>query len=347
MRLCVALFYFVTASAVFLCTPLTVYSADPAELTKLKEAYELHRGRLFDGIKDLDEKYIAALKRLGEVKTKAGDLESVVAVKNELEAHGDGSKYDENSFRERLSNFEGIRSLQKTYLDARKEIEKANQDKVLELDRLYADQLETLVAELTKSYRIDDAVAVRTELERLGKSGNLSDGNAKPMGLPSEEEKEVLKARAHVTAKAEVQVYLNGEEIFLRTDNPDDGSGTDGKSRFFDLREGDVILVRARGTAVYRSVALAIELPDKNKVIFFQPDDMKVLGQGKDVDLKEFDAKTVAGKPANHPEKILPDSYWVQRWEDHRLDGGEFLKPDPQGEWVIWGCVLTETILER
>lgn len=322
-------------------------AAEPAELVRLKEAYAAQIDLLSKGIGDLDAKYIAALKRQEETETKSGDLDAVIAIRKEMEIHGDGSAYREDRFRERLSHFDGLRKIQNTYLQTRANLEQELRKEKVQLEAAYAKQLESLVEALTKSSRIEDAVAVRTELEKLGGSADSPAEQSPTMRASDGEEKEAIRARAHVTGKAEIQIFVNGEELFIRTDNPDDESGTDGKSRFFEIHEGDTVLVRTRGTFVYRSVALAFDLPDKKRIVFFGPRDMKVLGKGNDLDPKSFDAKAISEKPAVHPETILPDSYWVKRWDDHKLDGGEFLKPGPQGEWVIWGCVLTKEMLER
>lgn len=312
---------------------------EPEELTKLRQRFEGQKTLIMAEVGVLNQKYLAALARLEESETTKGNLQAVLAVRKEIENQTAGGEYDPAAFEARMSEHEKLRKLQTTYRDARLGIVEEKKEEITALAGKYSEQLRELSVELTKASRIEDALMVTREIKRIQEESTSA--------VAEMAEAEPIRARAHCTAKAVAELYLNGEPIHLRLSNPDDDGGTDGKSPFFDIREGDFVVVRLRGNAVYRSLALAFELPDEDRVLFFQSADFKVVGQGADADPLKIDREVIEASPKVNPLPTVPDDYWVNRWHEHRLDGGGFLKPEPQGEWTLWGSILTAEMLVR
>lgn len=319
--------------------------AVPDELVELQQTLTLKQAVLQQKVGPLDENYIAALKRLEDSEKNAGKLESVLAIRNEIEAHSENGGSDPENVQARLSEEAALRNLQNTYLGARAEIDAEIAEANIGLLKKYHETLSQLAIDLTKESRIEDAIAVREERDKIAA---MIGAKADDAVAPEEDmsEAEPVRARAHLVAKAEAEFFLNGESVYMRQ-NDDYRQGIDAKSTFFEVKEGDVVVLRIRSNFVYRSVAFAVELPDDDRTLFFGPEDFKVVATGLSAKASDIDAATVEAAPENHPEKTLPDRPWVEAWEDHRLDGGGFLKPEPQGEWVLWGSVLTKEMLER
>ena len=324
---------------------------DPVELQNLRKSFLENVALSTGDFDELDQNYLAALERLKESVADSGDLEAVLAVKGEIAAHeGSKDEFDEEKFLTRMSEGEALRSLQETYLDARARIATSDAEKVKEISGTYVAELESLIEALTRENRIEDALVVRNEKERIEATIAVdSQERATDSGRmqSADEESEPTRVRAYVVAKAAVEIFINGEELFLRMDNPDDESGVDGKSRFFDLRVGDTVVVRVRSVFVYRSVALAFEVPDEDRVIFFKPEDFKIVGVGNTIDASKIGTEQIEKATGGNLESTFPDSYWQKRWDAHRLDGGGFIKPESKGEWELWGAVVSEELLGR
>lgn len=319
--------------------------AAPDEMNPLRQQYELDLEGGEAKVRALDENYVAALKRMQGGEEKAGNLNAVLAIRKEIEIHGDGTDYELEKFKARASDYPALRNMQSKYLVERDKIERSSTQELLQAAMNYHDRLEKLSVDLTKNSRIDDAVAVTEERDRIAEL-------IASMVKPSEESKEMpesepVRARAHLVAKAEAELFQNGKSVYLRRSDEEHQNGTDAKSGFFEISPGDVIVVRVRGTAVFRSLALALELPDEDSAIFFESGDVKVVGTGESADPAEIDAKVIEAAPEIHPQNTIPDQPWVDAWNEHRLGGGGFLKPEPQSEWVLWGIVLTKDMLER
>lgn len=325
-------------------------SITPPELGVLRQKYDAQIGLATRGASALDQNYLAALNRLLAAETEVGNIEIVLAVKQEIEVHGDGSGYSPASFQTRLSSHAALKKLQTTYQEARKKVDVSSKEKVSEVTVAYDRKLAELVTMLTKSGRIDDALVVKTERGRIS---GLVAAAAKAATEEAEEETdtsssqddEPIRARAYCSAKAQAEIFLNGKQIRLRSDNQ--GGGTNGKSSYFNIQEGDTVVVRAKSNFVFRSVALAFELSRQKRVIFFKPTDYRILGKGDGIDPEMFDAKAILAKPEKHPQGTVPDDYWTNKWEAHDLGGGGFVKPEPAGDWAVWGAILTKEMIER
>jgi len=330
-----------------LVTGLTCNSAEaaPEEMKPLRQQFELDLEKVKSNVGALDQNYLAALNRLEESEKKLGNLDAVLKIRKEVESHGDGTGYTVETFKARFSDYPALRDTQSKYIVERIKIERALEEAVARVAQVYFGRLTILVGELTKKSRIEDAIAVTEERKRIA-------GLMTPVAKKSKSETEMvdsepIRVRAHLVAKAEAELFHNGKSVYLRRSDEEGDNGTDAKSSFFDIQAGDVIVVRVRGDAVFRSLALAMELPDEDRAVFFESGDVKVIGSGASTDPTAVDAKAIEAAPAVHPQSTVPDRPWVIAWEEHRLEGGGFLKPEPQGEWVLWGAVLTPEMLER
>lgn len=106
----------------------------------------------------LGEFYDSKLDELATQFQADGNLEGLIAVKAERK-----------KFREKpteiADQYPDLKKLQSIYLDAKGPREAASLESVLQVTRLYQEQLNTLIGELTKAGELERAVAVRDELQ--------------------------------------------------------------------------------------------------------------------------------------------------------------------------------------
>jgi hypothetical protein len=114
-------------------------------------------------LKDLATKYREALEKKRAAAQESGNLESLVAVKAELELLAEG---DDTAPPPKAAELAKLRQI---YRDQKAKVRPQVEAALLAVDRDYAKELNKLVTELTKAGKADEALKVREKLDEFGK----------------------------------------------------------------------------------------------------------------------------------------------------------------------------------
>lgn len=129
-----------------------------------------------DAVSKLQDSYSKALERLAEKEQAAGNLDNLLAVKNEQARLAK----DENVLPAGTKfKTEGLQELLSTYHDAEAKIMQMHGDETAKAAASYVESLELLERNLTKAGKVEEALAVRKEKERgsMLLNGNKPDGD--------------------------------------------------------------------------------------------------------------------------------------------------------------------------
>lgn len=306
--------------------------SNPPELDTLKGRLEKQNELNRAPILKLNKSYPAALQRLSETMAKAGTLDLVLEVKKEIKTFGDGSNFSKLLFEARVAeNNRQLESIQRTYLATRKKHEASAVAARSKLLVIYIQQLQVLEQYLTTKQRIDDAIVVKHELEKLVKQSK-SNANEK------------FRAKAHCVAKAEIECYLNGKAIRFRN-SEDKSEYLDGISLPIAVGVGDVVILKQRGKAVYRGAIFGIKSIDKTKQIHFPASAFRLMGIGDAIDPITIDAGAIERKANTRVPVSNPDDEMKALWASHNIPECQFIKPPEPGEWATFGVVITEEMI--
>ena len=132
-------------------------AAEPAQISMLRKSWEQARAR---AAQPVDESYLRELQKLLDTFTKAGQLEDAMAVKNESQSVVEDAAAAASASAAAKQPAK-LASLQKTWVQSR--------DKALQpSDAVYVRELQKLQDTYAKAGKLEDALAAKTELEKLG-----------------------------------------------------------------------------------------------------------------------------------------------------------------------------------
>lgn len=134
-------------------------AAFQAELGAITNKFIINEGLL-------KERYLEALEALGEQKASKGDLDDFIALKKETERFQES---EELAREQVVQEPVELRNMQGTYMRTRANLERAQARHVLELASKTEQQLAKAEQAFTRASRIERAVAVREERQKLSR----------------------------------------------------------------------------------------------------------------------------------------------------------------------------------
>lgn len=132
--------------------------AEPTQISMLRKSWEQARAR---AAQPIDESYLRELHKLLDTFTKAGQLEDAMAVKNESQSVVEDAAAAASAFADAAKQPAKLASLRKSWIQSR--------DKALQpSDAVYVRELQKLQDSYAKAGKLEDALAAKSELEKLG-----------------------------------------------------------------------------------------------------------------------------------------------------------------------------------
>ena len=148
----------------------------------------------------------------------------------------------------------------------------------------------------------------------------------------------------HFIAKGEVELRHNGARLSYRNTSPDRDKYIDGSSIEFQVAPGDVIHVRMRATAVFRSFVMTIESARGGRAIPIALRDYRFAGVKADAvmldpkveEILKIDARAEAG---------APDGDMADMWNKKSISPlsrvtSEWMKCGPGSDWYDYVIVI-------
>lgn len=133
-------------------------AAEPVQISMLRKSWEQARAR---AAQPIDESYLRELQKLLDTFTKAGQLEDAMAVKNESQSVVEDASAAASASSAAAKQPAKLAPLRKTWVQSR--------DKALQpSDAVYVRELQKLQDTYAKAGKLEDALAAKTELEKLG-----------------------------------------------------------------------------------------------------------------------------------------------------------------------------------
>lgn len=220
-----------------LVTCASTLAAEPAQISMLRKSWEQARAR---AAQPIDESYLRELQKLLDTFTKAGQLEDAMAVKAESQSVVEDAAAAASATAAAAKQPAKLATLRKTWVQSR--------DKALQpSDAVYVRELQKLQDTYAKAGKLEDALAAKTELEKLG--GNSEAPSRQTRSFVGK--KWATASGSHFTFKADgtgTQANASGKEWPLKwTQGTDDLLTVDGWSddkpstlyfRFPKSREG-------------------------------------------------------------------------------------------------------------
>ncbi|WP_395746026.1 hypothetical protein [Prosthecobacter sp.] len=193
-------------------------AAEPVQLTSLRKSWEQARDR---AAQPLDAGYLADLQKLLDTFTRSNQLEEALAVKNEIQSVAGNAGVAASNAATPVKRPAQLETLRKAWLQSR---DKAVQPS----DAVYARELQKLQESYAKAGQLEDALAAKNELEKVGKNSAIARDEA-PASRQSKSfvgKKWTTTSGSHFTFKADgtgTQANPAGKKWPLRwTPGPDD-----------------------------------------------------------------------------------------------------------------------------
>lgn len=319
--------------------------ADSERLSTLRDGYFAAVARLHERYQPLNDGYLNALSRLRDAAIQEGNLDNALAAKSEQETFTK-SDYDEVAFEKRLSEWSELNRVQTTYLRQRRTLEAQVEPAMTELARRFDQELEKLLVELTKSDRLDEAIEVKKAQERFRadprNTAMLGDavGNVK-----------LIRGKVLFVTKGELELYHNGEPISYR----DTYDGTEADIRVTgesmgaaDFHAGDLLVVRARSSAAFRGIILAIVSEDKSTWIPVRPEQVRHLGVDprlSTITPESVEAIKPGGVGSGGTDGVMLDEWRKTGLPSAESGGSQWILSDTKNEWHAWALILTPEIV--
>lgn len=152
----------------------------PAEMVEARSEYEARVVEAREPLEELKVKYLAALEGLAEREQAAGRLESLLETRRVAEAARAGQPADPPA------NSEEVQRLEEIYMRERARLEAEMAQQIAPAMAAYRAAIEGVVALLTREGRLEEALRVREELERLPVAGADAGAAAASALSPSE-----------------------------------------------------------------------------------------------------------------------------------------------------------------
>lgn len=193
-------------------------AAEPAQISMLRKSWEQARAR---AAQPVDESYLRELQKLLDTFTKAGQLEDAMAVKNESQSVVEDAGAAASASSAAAKQPAKLAPLRKTWVQSR--------DKALQpSDAVYVRELQKLQDTYAKAGKLEDALAAKSELEKLG--GNSEAPSRQTRSFVGK--KWATPSGSHFTFKADgtgTQANASGKEWPLKwTQGADDLLKVDG-----------------------------------------------------------------------------------------------------------------------
>lgn len=136
-------------------------AAEPTQISMLRKSWEQARAR---AAQPIDEGYLRDLHKLLDTFTKAGQLEDAMAVKNESQSVVEDAAAAASASADATAKQPAkLATLRKTWIQSR--------DKALQpSDAVYVRELQKLQDAYAKAGKLEDALAAKNELEKLGEN---------------------------------------------------------------------------------------------------------------------------------------------------------------------------------
>ncbi|MDI1313850.1 hypothetical protein [Prosthecobacter sp.] len=187
-------------------------AAEPAQISMLRKSWEQARDR---AAQPIDESYLRELHKLLDTFTKSGQLEDAIVVKTESQSVVDDASTAAAASAEAVKKPAKLDSLRKTWVQSR--------DKALQpSNAVYVRELQKLQESYSKAGKLEDALAAKSELEKVG-------GTPMPASRQSKAfvgKKWATASGSHFTFKADgtgTQANATGKEWPLKwTQDADD-----------------------------------------------------------------------------------------------------------------------------
>lgn len=312
-------------------------------LSDLKGRFEEAFAKLEQPINDLNSAFSQALKRLMDSETAKGHLDGVLQVQKEIEAFGDGSTFVAGSFLERKTSHEALDLLRTKYLSERERLWKTGAKDRDELLKNFEKALLALEQEQTRQSRLDLALLARQTREAMARDPRFNADEAPRPGADS------FPAVIHFVGKGEVELRHKGERLSYRNISTDRDKYIDGSSIEFQVEPGDVIHVRMRATAVYRSLILTIESKAGDRVIPLALEDYRYLGVKSDAAKSEPKLEELMKIDAR-PERGSPDGDMADMWNRKSISNlsrttAEWIKCGNGSDWHDYAVIVQREMM--
>jgi len=303
----------------------------------LKEAME----RLERPIADLNASYSNALGRLRETETAAGNLDRVLAIQREQEALAESKRFDAASLEARLSDFDGLRRLQSTYLAERSRLEGEIAPAKRELAVRFDQALDLLQSELTRENRLEEALELRSEQKRF----RMNPEFARFFGDDGEDSPG-FRGKAVFVTKGEIELFVNGEALDFQ--NLYGGGDADlrvtGHSQVREFRAGDVILIRAKSRAVFRGIAIGMVSESGSVHVPVRIEHLRKLrartAPGR-VTAAMIEEAAEGGITPGATDALMGQELRSLGLPPPESGGSEWFQGDAADEWHAWGFILS------
>ncbi len=313
-------------------------------MESLEEKFVAAYDRLHQPIWDLSASFSAALERMLAQKTADGDLDATLEIRNEIGAFGDGRDFDTEAFLQRPAEVEALASAKAIYARERERLWNGGAKARAELLGHYATALTELERDLTRSGRTEEALRVRRAREGLDADPRFAGETKRAFN------ERPFDGRIHVVGKGDIQIEHNGNRVNVRNTAYNRSKYVFGSSRDLRVAAGDVILVKMRGTAVYRSFILSIESADGSVFVPFAVDDFRYLGDGRDAvrlasDREEL-LRIVARPDLGTPDPDMSDAWRNLPNSQAAQAASEWVRCGPGTEWHHYAAVIRPEMLK-
>jgi len=200
--------------AVLLGSSAAAKVGDPYELRQLRELYEEQLGKLrrqytIDTAK-APERHISAMLDLEKQYQMSGDLRSLIAVRDERKRFTSSPSISDMVLAERPDK---LRALQMQYIQAHEERKRNLARNTLDLSQKYVRRLQTLEKDLTKKGRIEDALKIMEEAERIKTSEEVATARAQASGSSQRVPEPAFEPRIQLIGTDVLSKVVRGEIV--------------------------------------------------------------------------------------------------------------------------------------
>ena len=179
--------FIITASIVFL-TSLYSFGADlpgpvaskpvaPETLAEVRSLYSSHateaRKKYEADIQRWPNEYTGELKKLEDAFTKEGNLNGVLAAQSEIKRFKEEKTIGADAL---VSEPEGLAEVQKKYRTMCEEAEDQRDKRMEQLSKIYVSWLKEIRKKLTRDKKIEEALKIDAELQRVEEGGDPAEG---------------------------------------------------------------------------------------------------------------------------------------------------------------------------
>ncbi|MCB1202930.1 MAG: hypothetical protein KDN18_01630 [Verrucomicrobiae bacterium] len=312
-------------------------------LSDLKGKFEEALAKQEQPITDLNGSFSQALKRLMDSETAKGHLDGVLQVQKEIEAFGDGSTFAASSFLDRKTNHEALALLRTKYLSERERLWRTGAKDRDDLLKSFEKALLALEQEQTRQSHLDLALLARQAREGMAQDPRFN-GN-EPL-LPGSDS---FAAVIHFVGKGEVELRHKGERLSYRNTSSDRDKYIDGSSIEFQVQPGDVIHVRMRATAVFRSLIMTIESKAGDRAIPLALKDYRYLGVKADAARMDPKVEDLL-KIDTRPDPGSPDGDMADMWNRKSISNlsrttAEWIKCGNGSDWHDYAVIIQREMM--